>query len=78
MRFKCDNCFDFDFCEKCYNYYALERRDLKTVYSTSHKTYHTFTKLMLSSGNQNSLKDLNHIEASGANGHEEVKEGNTQ
>ena len=45
VRYKCDNCFDFDYCEKCYRTYAIERKELKTIYSTSHKSYHTFTRL---------------------------------
>ena len=53
VRFKCDNCFDFDFCDKCYQTYVVERKELKTIYSTSHKAYHTFTKLMLSINNVN-------------------------
>lgn len=48
VRYKCDNCFDFDFCENCFNSYAIDRKELKTIYSTSHKSYHTFTKFMLS------------------------------
>ena len=54
IRYKCDNCFDFDFCDKCYQLYSVQKKELKTMYSTSHKPYHTFTKLFLSSGaNQN-------------------------
>jgi hypothetical protein len=29
----------------------LEKKELKTIYSTSHKAYHTFTKFMLSVNN---------------------------
>ena len=50
IRYKCDNCFDFDFCDKCYQLYSVQKKELKTMYSTSHKPYHTFTKLYLSSG----------------------------
>ena len=47
-RYKCDNCFDFDFCETCHRNYVVEKKELKTIYSTSHKGYHTFSKFMLS------------------------------
>lgn len=44
--------------------YAIEKKELKTVYSTSHKGYHTFTKFMLSSNNGGNCnnKDQNCIE----------------
>lgn len=49
VRYKCDNCFDFDFCDKCFISSVIEKRELKTIYSTSHKLYHTFTKFLLTS-----------------------------
>jgi len=32
IRYKCDNCFDFDFCEICFVTYAIEKKELKTTY----------------------------------------------
>jgi len=58
VRYKCNNCFDFDFCENCYRVYAVDKKELKTVYSTSHKAYHTFTKLILAMNS--GVKDYNH------------------
>lgn len=49
VRYKCDNCFDFDFCEKCHQLYVIEKKELKTVYSTSHKSYHNFTRFAMAS-----------------------------
>lgn len=47
VRYKCDNCFDFDFCDNCYKVHSIQKKELKTLYSTSHKNYHNFTKIML-------------------------------
>jgi hypothetical protein len=40
--YKCENCFGFYFCEKCY---LTKKDDFKTYMATTHKTYHTFIKL---------------------------------
>ena len=71
-RFKCDNCFDFDFCESCYTTYAIQKRELKTVYSTAHKSYHSFTRLYLAANSSNP-KDSNAL--SEPNGRYEESKG---
>ena len=38
---RCDHCFEFYFCEKCY----LKREGYKPNLATSHKSYHNFTRL---------------------------------
>lgn len=55
VRYKCDNCFDFDFCDNCYKVHSIQKKELKTLYSTSHKNYHNFTKIMLAAPPLNSL-----------------------
>ena len=47
VRYKCDNCFDFDFCETCHLLYGIGKKDLKTTLSTSHKQYHTYSRIQL-------------------------------
>ena len=44
VRWKCDNCFDFDFCDICYIKHVIGKEELKTAWSTAHKQYHTFTR----------------------------------
>jgi len=63
VRYKCENCFDFDFCENCYITYAIGKKELKTTYSTSHKPYHTFTRLQLKNNEKqkNNATKLNKI-----------------
>jgi len=43
VRYKCDQCFDFDFCRKCYD----NRANYKPIYPNSHKGYHSFSALFL-------------------------------
>ena len=45
VRYKCNNCFEFDLCEGCYQTFVVNKNQLKTAYSTSHKHYHDFTRL---------------------------------
>lgn len=39
--YKCENCFNFHFCEKCY----INRENFKTNMATTHKQYHKFLKV---------------------------------
>ena len=41
-KYRCDNCFNFSFCEKCYE----NKISFKPNVATSHKPYHTFTKIV--------------------------------
>lgn len=40
--YKCENCFNFYFCIKCYD----KKQEFKTNMATSHKPYHNFLKLL--------------------------------
>jgi len=42
--YKCENCFNFNFCQKCY----LKREEFKTNFATTHKIYHKFIHIALS------------------------------
>ena len=42
IRFKCNNCFDFNLCEVCYR-----ERTTKEFLASSHKNYHSFTAFYL-------------------------------
>ena len=42
IRFKCNDCFDFNLCDVCYR-----DRMSKEFFATSHKNYHTFTAFYL-------------------------------
>lgn len=42
IRFKCNDCFDFNLCDICYR-----DRMSKEFFATSHKNYHSFTAFYL-------------------------------